>query len=147
MDNPLLGKDGATYQFGPQKGLTENNLQHLENEMSQMAKRLAEVFPEALKEAIVSGSGAAGGIGFGLSLVGEVRLVSGFDLVSRWLDLENEVSAADFVFTGEGRFDQTSWRGKGPFEILRLAKKKGKKLFLSAGRWNKQSKKIRKRIP
>ncbi len=133
VDNPLLGKNGATYQFGPQKGLTENNLQHLENEMSQMAKRLAEVFPEALKQAIASGAGAAGGIGFGLSLVGEVKLVSGFDLVSRWLDLENEVSRADFVFTGEGRFDQTSWRGKGPFEILRLAKKKGKKAFLICG--------------
>ena len=59
-------------------------------------------------------------------------MVSGFDLVSRWLDLENEVSGADFVFTGEGRFDQTSWRGKGPFEILRLAKKKGK-AFLICG--------------
>ena len=80
--------------------------------MSQMVKRLAEVFPEAPNQAIVSGSGAAGGVGFGLSLVGEVRLVSGFNLVSSWLDLENEVSSADFVFTGEGRFDQTSWRGR-----------------------------------
>ncbi len=133
VDNPLLGKEGATFQFGPQKGLAEEGVVRLENMMSEMVIQLEKVFPEATSLARSPGAGAAGGVGYGLSLVGEVKLVRGFELVSRWLQLEEEVKKSDFILTGEGRFDSTSWRGKGPFEILSMAKLANKKAILLCG--------------
>ena len=133
VNNPLLGQDGATYQFGGQKGLNEADFPVLEKGMAGMVEQLEKAFPDASIRAVDQGTGAAGGIGYGLSLACKVSLVSGFDLVSCWLDLGNEIAKADFVITGEGRFDSTSWRGKGPFEILSLAQNYHKKVFLVCG--------------
>ena len=133
VDNPLLGEDGATKQFGLQKGLKVNELNNLEASMVRMLDQLKEFFPQAHGLSQMAGAGAAGGIGFGLSLIGDVKLVGGFDLVSQWLDLENEVRKADLIFTGEGKFDQTSCRGKGPFQMLSLAKIANKKAVLFCG--------------
>jgi uncharacterized protein (DUF2062 family) len=98
-----------------------------------MLDQLKEFFPQANRLSKMAGAGAAGGIGFGLSLIGDVKLVAGFELVSQWLDLENEISKADVIFTGEGRFDQTSCRGKGPFQMLSLAKVANKQAVLFCG--------------
>lgn len=133
VDNPLLGEDGATKQFGLQKGLKVDELNNLEASMVQMLDQLEEFFPQAHRLSKMAGAGAAGGIGFGLSLIGDVKLVGGFELVSKWLDLENEISKADVIFTGEGKFDQTSCRGKGPFQMLSLAKVANKKAVLFCG--------------
>ena len=133
VDNPLLGSEGATAQFGPQKGLPPESVAPLENAMNEMVVQLEKVFPHASALAKSPGAGAAGGIGFGLSLVGEVKLVQGFELVSQWLSLKKEVNESDLILTGEGRFDSTSWRGKGPFEILSMAKRANKKAILLCG--------------
>ena len=133
VDNPLLGEDGATKQFGLQKGLKVNELNNLEASMVRMLDQLKEFFPQAHRLSKMAGAGAAGGIGFGLSLIGDVKLVGGFELVSQWLDLENEIGKADIIFTGEGKFDQTSCRGKGPFQMLSLAKVANKKAVLFCG--------------
>ena len=133
VDNPLLGEDGATKQFGLQKGLKVNELNNLEASMVRMLDQLKEFFPQAHRLSKMAGAGAAGGIGFGLSLIGDVKLVGGFELVSQWLDLENEIGKADLIFTGEGKFDQTSCRGKGPFQMLSLAKVANKKAVLFCG--------------
>ena len=133
VENTLLGTMGATHQFGPQKGLAENQVDDLEKAMVKMVDQFKDSFPQAPTLAQSAGSGAAGGIGFGLSLVGNVKLVSGFHLVSHWLELEKEVSKADLVFTGEGRFDATSWRGKGPFEVFSMAARAQKKAVLFCG--------------
>lgn len=101
--------------------------------MVRMLDQLKEFFPQADRLSQMAGAGAAGGIGFGLSLIGDVKLVGGFELVSQWLDLENEVRKADLIFTGEGKFDQTSCRGKGPFQMLSLAKIANKKAVLFCG--------------
>jgi glycerate kinase len=133
VDNQLLGSEGATYQFGPQKGLLREDLPVMEQAMNDMLVHLKKVFPQAPLIAQQPGSGAAGGIGFGLSLACKVKLISGFELVSLWLGLEEEVERADFILTGEGRFDQTSWRGKGPFQILSMANQGQKKAALVCG--------------
>jgi len=133
VDNPLLGEEGATYQFGGQKGLLAEDAPVLEQQMSQMVSRLSEIFPQASELAQSAGSGAAGGIGFGLSLAGNIKLVPGFELVSLWLSLEEQIKSCDAVLTGEGRFDATSLRGKGPHEVLVQAHKFNKKAYLLCG--------------
>lgn len=79
------------------------------------------------------GAGAAGGIAFGLLVAARARLVPGSALVEAWLDLEARVRAADWVLTGEGRFDDSSWAGKGPGALLRLALRLGRRCAVFAG--------------
>ena len=121
VDNPLLGSRGATLQFAPQKGLPRSEVDDLEGKMCQAVELLAECFSSAKSKALEKGAGAAGGIGFGLSLAYDVKLVSGFQLVSDWLDLPEKIQSSDLVVTGEGQFDHTSLSGKGPYAVLQLA--------------------------
>lgn len=133
VSNPLLGNNGATKQFGRQKGLRLEDEDSFENRMLEMARLLAKNFPDAEHKSDSPGMGAAGGIGYGLSLACNVSMVGGFSLVSKCFDLEKKIELCDVVITGEGRFDCTSLQGKGPCEILRLACKYGKKAILLAG--------------
>jgi len=121
VENPLLGPEGATFQFAPQKGLPLSELDALEERMCRAVDLLDECFSSAKSKARKKGAGAAGGIGFGLSLAYDVKLVSGFQLVSDWLCLPEKIESSDLVITGEGKFDRTSLAGKGPYAVLQLA--------------------------
>jgi glycerate kinase len=79
------------------------------------------------------GAGAAGGIAFGLMAAANAALLPGFDLVSSWIDLDDRLSAADMVVTGEGRFDESSLSGKGPGTVVRRALAQGKLVHVFAG--------------
>ena len=133
VDNPLLGKNGATAKYGPQKGLPRDQIRIFEESIKNLQSLLSSISTKTQEFSELKGSGAAGGIGYGLSLTYNVKLISGFDLVSKWFDLPKLVQDVDFVLTGEGRFDQTSLNGKGPFELLSLANKKSKFSLLLAG--------------
>ena len=101
--------------------------------MSRMAMLLCEACGKPLALADIPGTGAAGGIGFGLMVATGAKFVSGFDLVSAWLDLPARLAAADLVLTGEGRFDVTSLAGKGPGSLVRAARRLGKRAHVFAG--------------
>lgn len=133
VTNPLLGPHGATATFGPQKGLLPADLPRLEAQMARMAAMLGQHFgrPPSLMDR--PGTGAAGGIGFGFMVAANAQLVSGFELVSRWLDLPARLAAADLVVTGEGRYDATSLGGKGPGALAAQARQLGKRVRVLAG--------------
>ena len=139
VSNQLLGEKGATFQFGPQKGLSANRKEKMESNMELMSERLSQIFQKPLNFRNQTGTGAAGGIAYGLSLAFETQFVPGFSLVSKWFNLENEIKKTDLILTGEGRFDQTSLYGKGPYEIIRLASKYQKKVVLLAGSVEKKA--------
>ena len=80
------------------------------------------------------GTGAAGGISFGLMAAAGAQLVPGAELVSAWLNLAPRLAAADLVITGEGRFDDSSLSGKGPGEVAARALSLGKNVHVFAGR-------------
>ena len=148
VSNPLLGENGATRQFGRQKGLRPEDDELMENGMFEMARMLTAGFPWKEHDAEAPGMGAAGGIGFGLSVAFDVSMVGGFSLVSKWFDLEKKIEQCDLVLTGEGRFDSTSLQGKGPCEILRMAGKYRKKAILLAGSVEDDAvSRMRKQIP
>lgn len=100
VDSPLLGPEGATYGFARQKGATD--LPALEQRMAAWAAQ-----NPTLAEA--PGAGAAGGLGFGLMLLGGHR-VSGIATVASAVGLET--AEADLVITGEGKVDWQSLHGK-----------------------------------
>jgi glycerate kinase len=134
VKNPLLGPNGAAAVYGPQKGLPEGKLPYFEAEGERLARMLLRFFEKTDDLLTMPGAGAAGGIGFGLVTAADAKLVSGFELVADWLQLEERVRQSDLILTGEGRFDDSSLQGKGPFAILEMAAAAGdKSVFLLAG--------------
>jgi glycerate kinase len=133
VTNPLLGPNGAATVFAPQKGLRPADRAQLEHGTARLALMLTARFrrPDGLIDQ--PGSGAAGGIAFGLMAALGAELVPGFALVANWLDLEAKMQAADLVITGEGRFDASSLAGKGPGSVVRHALALGKRVHVFAG--------------
>jgi glycerate kinase len=114
VQNPLLGPRGATRVYGPQKGLLKKDFTLAE----KCLRRLAHLCSGGLQPPPSSpGSGAAGGLGFGLMTFLSAKLEPGFHLFSRLAELEKHLRAADLVITGEGRIDKSTFMGKGVGEI------------------------------
>ncbi len=116
VDHPLLGTQGATAIFSGQKGATAEDQTALETALAHLV-----AISGGEQAALVSGAGAAGGLGFGLLHFADAKLTPGFDLLAGLLDLENRIQAADHVITGEGSLDHQSLGGKGPVALARLA--------------------------
>lgn len=132
VTNPLLGKNGATYVFGPQKGISKRTLPVLDAGMRHYAKLSAKVNHKDDSE--VPGAGAAGGLGFALMSYLDGHLVKGVDEVIRLTHLEEAIRKADVVFTGEGKMDEQTLMGKTPYGVLKIAKKYHKPVIGFAGR-------------
>ncbi len=134
VDNPLLGVRGAAAVFGPQKGLQSNDLERLDGTSSDISRLLCEYFDRPLSIRELPGAGAAGGIAFGLIAGAGAKLISGFELIEQWLDIERRIAEADHLVTGEGCFDDSSWSGKGPGHLVRRAEQRGTSYAVLAGR-------------
>jgi glycerate kinase len=133
VDNPLLGTRGAAAVYGPQKGLKPDEIEAFDGATERVAKQLCEFFNQPECTLRASGSGAAGGIGFGLNVAFDSNYVAGFELVTAWLDLSSKIKEADLVLTGEGKFDNSSLAGKGPYALLAAAYSSDTSAILLAG--------------
>ena len=120
VQNPLLGTTGASRVYGPQKGLRSEDFEHAEKCLG----RLAEVVRHDLQldAAAQPGTGAAGGLGYGLRCFLDARLESGFDLFARQARLADRIRTAQLVITGEGAIDRSTLMGKGVGEIARMCR-------------------------
>lgn len=132
VNNPLCGKEGASYVFGPQKGATREMIEILEQNLSHYA----EVIKEQLGKDVINkaGAGAAGGLGAGLMAFLDVKLKSGIEMVIEYANLEEKVRDADMVWTGEGSIDFQTQYGKTPLGVAMIAKKYNKPVIALAGR-------------
>ncbi len=129
VDNPLLGPHGATRIYGPQKGVTD--FVFFEDRLKKLADTAARDLSCDPRE--IPGSGAAGGLGYGLMTFCGAHLVSGFDLISAKIGLEERVAKADLIITGEGRLDAQTLHGKGPMGVALMARRLGKAVVAFAG--------------
>src|SRR5512133_1700676 len=109
--NPLLGAQGASRVYGPQKGLRPADFAHAELCLGRLAQIVKKDL--GLDLARDAGSGAAGGLGFGLPAFLGARLMAGFELFSRLAKLDERLRKADIVITGEGAIDRSTLMGKG----------------------------------
>jgi len=134
VTSPLLGPRGAAAVYGLQKGLLPGDLARMEAAVARMADLLCASCgkPPGIVEA--AGTGAAGGLPFGLLAAARCRIVPGFSLTASWLRLPERIAAADIVVTGEGCFDASSLVGKGPGSLAALARGAGKQVHVFAGR-------------
>jgi glycerate kinase len=131
VDNPLLGPDGASAVFGPQKGADRAAVLDLDDAL----RRWAEVVEAATARPGLRnepGTGAAGGLGFGLLALGATR-TSGFGVVAGAVRLAAHVEGADLVVTGEGSFDRQSLRGKVVSGVAVVAQRAGLPCVVVAG--------------
>jgi glycerate 2-kinase len=127
VDNRLLGLRGATRVYGPQKGLAEERTHEVD---AQLEHLVSLTDPAMAKQ---PGAGAAGGLGFGLLLVG-ARRVPGVQMVADALGLAELARACDLVVTGEGSFDFSSGSGKVPYGVARVAQQAVRPCIALAGR-------------
>jgi glycerate kinase len=130
--NPLLGENGATRVFGPQKGAAGDKIDNLERALAKLADVVSKEFGVDYRDE--PGTGAAGGLGFGLMSFCGARIQPGFDVVAEAVRLESKMKDVDLVITGEGSLDRQTLEGKTPAGVARLARKLGKRVFAIAGR-------------
>jgi glycerate kinase len=130
--NPLLGANGATRVFGPQKGVTEDQVHFLEEALERLADVVARDFGIDYRAA--DGAGAAGGLGFGLMSFCDAAMRPGFEVVSEAVGLESKMEGVDVIVTGEGSLDRQTLGGKVPAEVARMAQNRGIRVFAIVGR-------------
>jgi glycerate kinase len=131
VSNPLLGKQGATAVYGPQKGVTPEMEAQLEAGLANFSKHIELLTQKSVAE--VPGAGAAGGCAAGLHGLLGAELVSGFELLAELSHLEEQIAASDLIITAEGRIDGQSLEGKLPVGVAKLAKKHHKSVVVIAG--------------
>ncbi|MEH7378894.1 glycerate kinase [Bacillus sp. JJ1533] len=119
--NILCGATGVARVFGPQKGATPKQVEVL----SLALENYADVIEEATGQDVRSlpGSGASGGLGAGLVAFTNAILHPRFEIIMNFINIEEEISKADIVFTAEGSLDFQTPNGKIPAEVARIAKK------------------------
>lgn len=115
VQNPLLGPNGCSRVFGPQKGLKEFDL--AERCLAQLATVLEKQHNQF--HASTPGAGAAGGLGFGLMSFAGARPEPGIEIFERYAKLTERVQSAQLVLTGEGALDAQTLMGKGVGEVAR----------------------------
>jgi len=131
VKNPLFGKNGATYIYGPQKGVASEQLEIFDNGIAKFAKLAAKHF--GFDKSNEKGAGAAGGLGYAFLQFFRGKAVSGVDYILKALEAEKAMKNADLVFTGEGRSDIQTANGKVAIGVAKLAKQFRKPVILISG--------------
>jgi glycerate kinase len=125
VQSPLTGLNGAAYVFGPQKGADAAQVEHLDKGLAHFLKVLG-VQDRA-------GYGAAGGVSCGLAVVLGASIVSGVSTIAELIGLEEKIKEADCVITGEGSFDDQSYRGKAVGYLLETAQEIERPVMIACG--------------
>ena len=134
VQNTLLGNTGATHTFARQKGASEEQLPYLESAL----KNFSDVVQRDLHKdySNIPGSGAAGGLGYGLMTFCDAQSVSGIEHVMNTIGFDEKLSTCEHVITTEGTLDSQTLFGKGISGIVRRAKLMNKPVHAFVGRVN-----------
>lgn len=131
VKNPLFGPNGASLTYGYQKGGNKSDLEKMDAAMKKLAERIHKKTNKNLQN--LSGGGAAGGIAAGMVGFFNARIVGGADLIFDLLSIEDKISSADMIITGEGKMDSQTLEGKLISRLSHLAKKYHKPIIAVCG--------------
>jgi glycerate kinase len=131
VDNPLAGPAGAAAVYGPQKGAGPELVERLDTAMSHWADVVAATTGSDHRD--LPGAGAAGGLAFGAVALLGARLRTGAEVVQELTGLEEALTGADLVVTGEGSLDDQTLRGKAPAGVAAAARRAGIGVVAVAG--------------
>jgi glycerate kinase len=121
IDNPLYGPQGAAYVFGPQKGADPAMVEFLDGQLRAVSDTVIREL--GVDVSLTPGAGAAGGMGGGMKTFFGSRLQMGIETVLDTVHFDRLLEGADMVFTGEGKIDTQSLRGKVVIGVARRVKK------------------------
>ncbi len=131
VKNPLLGENGCSFVFAPQKGAkTPEKQRILEENMQHFAEKTAFLGCSPEWE----GTGAAGGLGYCVLAFLKGKLLSGSQYFLDLIHFTEECEKADYILTGEGKFDKTSSMGKLIGTVLSAVRKENKKINVFCGK-------------
>jgi glycerate kinase len=131
VTNPLYGPDGAAAVYGPQKGASPQEVEFLDAGL----RNFRRVVHKNLKQSVdFPGAGAAGGLGAGARVFLNAQMVKGVRFIIDSTGLEQSISDADIVITGEGKIDQQTFSGKVISEVLRIAGMHNKPVIAICGK-------------
>lgn len=133
VENPLFGKNGAAYIYGPQKGATQEMLPLLDDGLRNLSDCIERIFGVSVKN--VPGGGAAGGFGGGFVGILGAKLMLGFDMINQYIGVEERIQKGDYdlIITGEGQINGQTIQGKLPYQIARIGKMCGCPVICIAG--------------
>lgn len=120
IDNPMYGPNGASHIFGPQKGADSLMVEALDEGVKHISKVIERDLGISVAE--VPGSGAAGAMGAGMIAFFGSRLQMGIETVLDTVRFDEIISDTDMIFTGEGKIDTQSLRGKVVIGVAKRAK-------------------------
>jgi glycerate 2-kinase len=140
VNSPLCGDAGATHTFGPQKGLVDRqerdridaDLLHFATLAEQAMAQSQPHRQNILGLHTQPGTGAAGGLGFALQLLGGIH-TSGAQFIAELLDIPQQLMQVDWLITGEGCSDLQTLQGKAPWIVAQMAHNKGVLVTLLSG--------------
>ncbi len=131
VTNKLLGKNGAAFVFGPQKGANPKEVALLEKCLYQFNKIVKKDLKVDM-DSFVHG-GTAGGVAAGLAAFAKAKLVSGISFYLDLISFDNELNNAGLTITAEGALDRQTMEGKGPYGVAKKAKDKKVPVIILAG--------------
>ncbi|MDP5228127.1 MULTISPECIES: glycerate kinase [Arthrobacter] len=135
VDNPLLGDNGAPAVFGPQKGLSPEDVTEIDAALAHFVDVLGrEIGAKAATDAAAPGAGAAGGVGYAALAVLDAERRRGVDVVLDFTGLAGKLAGAGLVITGEGSLDEQSLGGKTPMGVADAARAAGIPIVAVCGR-------------
>lgn len=123
IDNPLYGEAGAAAVFAPQKGADEAMVARLDAGLRHLGQVAARCLGRDFSH--LPGAGAAGGLGFGMAAFCGAQLRMGIDAVLDAVGFDSLLPGTDVVFTGEGKIDSQSARGKVVSGVAARCRKAG----------------------
>ena len=142
VDVTLLGMFGATRTFGPQKGLTDEQIVQVDGWLDRLVVAVCGPTPAERRVADTKGAGAAGGLGFALMVLGGT-VVSGIELVAATVGLTTRAADHDLVVTGEGTYDFSSRAGKVVYGVATVAAAAARPCIVLAGQVSVGSREMR----
>jgi glycerate kinase len=131
VNNPLTGKNGATFQYAVQKGASEIDLPILDKGMKHLQSLIEKQFNFNIDK--YPGAGASGGMGGGSTFFLNAELHSGIGYIADALNLDEKVKNADYVISGEGKLDEQSFKGKVVSGVAEACRRNGKPIYLIVG--------------
>lgn len=140
VENILTGMNGASIAYSKQKGANDLMAEKLDKRMWKFYQLCSDPTHKHIPD--TPGAGAAGGLAAGLAVFCQAGLYKGFDLIAEYLGLEEKITEADIVITGEGKVDQQTLQGKVPAGIAKLARKHGRISICIAGMLGKDWEKL-----
>lgn len=129
VKNPMLGSNGATYVYAPQKGATADFLPFLEKSMEHYANIVNR--HTHTDRTACPGAGAGGGLGFACMQLPHVTFLQGSNAILDMVNFDGLVKQCDWVITGEGKFDKQSYMGKIVGNVINRSK--GKNIAVICG--------------